>query len=77
MLWNLPEFNRAPWNIVEFRVEVRLIGEYKDPLKKRIRVIEHVYIYGYVSFAMGVLFLLGLIGFTWIALRRIHVVPAQ
>jgi hypothetical protein len=53
-LWNLPEFNRAPRNIVEFHVEVRLIREYKDLLKKRIRVMEHVYIYRYISFVMGV-----------------------
>jgi hypothetical protein len=33
--------------------------------------MEHVYLYGYVSFAMGVLFLLSLIGFTWVALRQI------
>jgi hypothetical protein len=42
--------------------------KYKGVDKKRIRTMECVYIYGYVFFAMGVLFLLGLIGFTWVAL---------
>jgi hypothetical protein len=60
---------------VEFHVEVRPGWEYQDPFEKRIRVMEHVYIYGYISFAMGVLFLLGLIGFMWVALRRIHGTP--
>jgi hypothetical protein len=39
--------------------------------------MEHVYIYGYVSFALGVLFLLGLIGFTWMALCRISDAPVR
>jgi hypothetical protein len=58
-------------------VEVRSDWEYKDPFKKRIRVIEHVYISRYVSFALGVLFLLGLIGFTWVVLQWICGAPVQ
>jgi hypothetical protein len=34
--------------------------------------MEHVYIYRYASFALGVLFLLGLILFTWMALQKIQ-----
>jgi hypothetical protein len=49
--------------------------EYKGAYEKRIRVIERVYIYGYISFAMGMLFLLSLIGFTWVALHRICHAP--
>jgi hypothetical protein len=33
--------------------------------------MEPVHVYGYIIFAMGVLCLLGLIGFTWVALRWI------
>jgi hypothetical protein len=39
--------------------------------------MERVYVYRYVSFALEVLFLLGLIGFTWVALRRIRNTPIQ
>jgi hypothetical protein len=42
--------------------------EYKDTNERRIKAMECVYIYGNVSFAVGILFLLGLILFTWIAL---------
>jgi hypothetical protein len=49
--------------------------EYKGTDKGRTKAMEHVDIYGYVSFAVGVLFLLGLILFTWIALWKIHNVP--
>jgi hypothetical protein len=45
--------------------------KYKGTDKRRIETMEHVYIYRYVTFAMGVLFLLGLILFSWIALRKI------
>jgi hypothetical protein len=38
----------------------------------RITIMEHVFVYGYVSFAFGVLFLLGLIFFMWVALRKIR-----
>jgi hypothetical protein len=34
-------------------------------------------IYGYVSFGMGTLFLVGLIGFTWVTLRKICNCPFQ
>jgi hypothetical protein len=45
--------------------------EYKEMDKRRVETMERVYIYGYVSFAMGVLFLLGLVLFTWMALQKI------
>jgi hypothetical protein len=51
--------------------------EYKDTDKRRTKAMEHVYIYGYVSFAVGVLFLLGLILITWIALWKIRNVPTR
>jgi hypothetical protein len=35
------------------------------------------YIHGYVSFGVVTLFLLGLIGFTWIALHKIRQHPFQ
>jgi hypothetical protein len=70
MLWSLLELHGAPQNIMEFCVEVSLGCEYKDLFKKRIRVMECVYIYKYIYFAMGVLFL-GLISFTWVALQQI------
>jgi hypothetical protein len=38
--------------------------EYKEMDKRRVETMERVYIYRYVSFAMGVLFLLGLVLFT-------------
>jgi hypothetical protein len=41
------------------------------------KVIEHVFIYGYASFVIGVLFLIGLILFSWIALRKIRGVLAR
>jgi hypothetical protein len=37
--------------------------------------MECVFIYGYVSFGLVVLFLIGLIVFTWVTLRKIHNVP--
>jgi hypothetical protein len=39
--------------------------------------MEHVFIYGYMSFSLVVLLLIGLIVFTWVALRKIHNVPHQ
>jgi hypothetical protein len=51
--------------------------EYKDIDRRTTKAMECVYIYGYICFAMGVLFLLGLILFTWIALRKIHNAPTQ
>jgi hypothetical protein len=49
--------------------------EHKGAPEKRTRTMERVYIYGYVSFALGVLFLLGLISFTWVALCQISNAP--
>jgi hypothetical protein len=49
--------------------------KYKDVAKLRTKVMEWAYIYGYVSFGMGILFLLGLNGFTWVALRKIRQHP--
>jgi hypothetical protein len=49
-----------------------LENEYKDVSKLRTKVMEWLYIYGYISFGLGLLFLLGLIRFTWMALRKIR-----
>jgi hypothetical protein len=51
--------------------------EYKGVGKMEIRVMNWSYIYGYVSFGLGVLFLLGLIGFTWVALHKIRQRPVR
>jgi hypothetical protein len=48
------------------------LTEYKEIDKRRVETMEHVYIYGYVSFVLGVLSLLGLVLFTWIALWKIR-----
>jgi hypothetical protein len=51
--------------------------EYKSMNKTRTKIMECVYIYRYVSFALGVLFLIGLILFMWVALRKIRQHPFQ
>jgi hypothetical protein len=50
-----------------------ILGEvkYKGIDQMRTKIMECVNIYGYVSFALGVLFLIGLILFTWVALQKI------
>jgi hypothetical protein len=58
-------------NVTEFHVDT-VISKYKGVPKLRIRTMEWSYIYGYVSFGLVLLLLLGLIGFTWIALRKIR-----
>jgi hypothetical protein len=60
--------------ITEFRVDM-IDNEYKVLSKLRIRAMDWSYIYGYISFGLGLLFLLGLIGFTWMALRKIRSRP--
>jgi hypothetical protein len=54
-----------------------LENEYKDESKLRTKIMEWSYIYGYVSFELGLLFLLGLIRFTWMALSKIRGHPVQ
>jgi hypothetical protein len=54
----------------EFRVESEKY-KYKGIINLRITIMEHVFVYGYVSFALRVLFLIGLIFFMWFALRKI------
>jgi hypothetical protein len=39
--------------------------------------MEHVYIYGYIAFALRVLSSLCLIGYLWKALGKIHRVPVR
>jgi hypothetical protein len=51
---------------------VQVLNEYKGVSKLRTRIMELSYIYGYVSFGLVLLLLLGLIGFTWMALRKIR-----
>jgi hypothetical protein len=49
-----------------------LQSKYKGVSGSRTRTMEWSYIYGYVSFGLVLLLLLGLIGFTWMALRKIR-----
>jgi hypothetical protein len=49
--------------------------KYKDVAKLRTKIMEWSYIYRYISFGVGLLFLLGLIRFTWVALRKICQCP--
>jgi hypothetical protein len=56
--------------ITEFHVDM-IDNEYKVLSKLRTRAMDWSYIYGYISFGLGLPFLLGLIGFTWMALRKI------
>jgi hypothetical protein len=62
------EHPRSLWSSVWSLEEVK----YKGMDKMRTKIMEHVYIYGYVSFTLWVLFLIGLILFTWIALQKIQ-----
>jgi hypothetical protein len=48
------------WILVEVK--------YKGIDKLRTKVMERIYVYGYVSFTLEVLFLIGLILFSWVAL---------
>jgi hypothetical protein len=57
--------------VTEFRVDM-VDNEYKALSKLRTKIMDWSHIYGYVSFGLGLLFLLGLIGFTWVALRKIR-----
>jgi hypothetical protein len=63
---NIMECPRSLWSSVWRLGRI----EYKGEDKRRIGSMECVYMYGYIFFAMGVLFLLGLILFTWIALQK-------
>jgi hypothetical protein len=51
--------------------------KYKGIDKMRTKIMEYVYIYGYMSFTLGVLFLIGLILFMWVALWKIWNVPTR
>jgi hypothetical protein len=59
---------------VEFHVDAEKY-RYKGIIQRKMTIMEHVFIYGYVSFGLVVLFLIGLIVFTWVALRKICNVP--
>jgi hypothetical protein len=60
--------------IMKFCVDM-INNEYKVLSKLRTRAMDWSYIYGYISFGLGLLFLLGLIGFTWMALGKIRSRP--
>jgi hypothetical protein len=49
--------------------------EYKDTPKLRIMTMDPSYIWGYVSFGLVLLALMGLVIFTWWALRKIRSRP--
>jgi hypothetical protein len=51
--------------------------EYKDAFKLRIMTMDPSYIWGYVSFGLVLLALLGLVGFTWWALCKIQSRPVM
>jgi hypothetical protein len=55
---------------MEFHVDAKKY-KYKGIIQKRMTIMECVFIYRYVSFSLVVLFLIGLIVFTWVALRKI------
>jgi hypothetical protein len=52
-------------------------AEYKDTPKLRIMSMDRSYIWGYISFGLVLLALMGLIGFTWWALRKIRSHPVM
>jgi hypothetical protein len=65
------ECRSAPWTFgVPCGYEWR--DDYKDVSKPRTTIMEPSFIWGYVSFGLVLLALLGLIGFTWWALRKIR-----
>jgi hypothetical protein len=54
------------------------VKKYKDLCKKgKFYQMEHIYIYGYVAFALGVLSLACLVWYLWRALRKICQVPVR
>jgi hypothetical protein len=61
----------ALWEPSEFHMDAKKY-KYKGITKMRITIMEHVYIYKYVSFTLGVLFLIGLILFMWVVLQKIQ-----
>jgi hypothetical protein len=56
---------------LEFLVDTKGF-KYKVIDEMGTKVMECVFIYGYASFAVRVLLLIGLILFSWIALRKIQ-----
>jgi uncharacterized membrane protein YqjE len=50
-------------------------NQYKDMPKLRIMTMDPSYIWGYVSFGLVLLALIGLVVFTWWALRKIRSRP--
>jgi hypothetical protein len=59
---------------LEFRVDTKGF-EYKVIGKIGTKVMEHVFVWGYASFGIGILFLIGLILFSWFALHKIRQCP--
>jgi hypothetical protein len=51
--------------------------KYNRIVQKEIKMVEHVFIYGYVCIGIVGLALLGLIVFSWIAIRRLTRVPRR
>jgi hypothetical protein len=52
-------------------------NEYKDTSKMSIMTMDPSFIWGYVSFGLVLLALMGLVVFTWWALRKIHSCPVM
>jgi predicted FMN-binding regulatory protein PaiB len=61
----------------EFCVDMNERMKYKDMSKPRTMTMEPSYIWGYVSFGLLALALLGSIVFTWWALRKIWSRPVM
>jgi hypothetical protein len=70
-MWNAPEDDgvSSMWMWFQYK--------YNNADEMRTIIMEWSYIYGYVSFGFGLLFLLGLIGFTWVTLCKIHSHPVS
>jgi VanZ family protein len=71
---SLKEISRTLWNATEFCVDVVKISIKAYP-KQRTRIMDPSHIFGYVSFGLVLLLLLGLVGFTWVALHKIRSCP--
>jgi hypothetical protein len=49
--------------------------KYKEIVQKRITIMEHVFVYGYMSIGLVGASIIGMIVFVWIILRKLQRVP--
>jgi hypothetical protein len=59
---------------VEFRVDAKKY-KYKGIVQKRITMMEHVFVYGYMSIGLMGASIIGMIVFAWVVLRKLRRVP--